>query len=260
MPKFAANLSMLFTEHDFLDRFQAAADAGFTAVEFLFPYEFQPDEIATRLTAANQQLVLHNFPPGNWEAGERGIAILPDRVAEFRSGVDWAVAYAKELGCPQLNCLAGLAPEGVDPALLRETLIGNLKYAAERLKKAGLRLLVEAINTRDMPGFFLHHSDQAIAVMDEVGADNLFLQYDVYHMQVMEGDIANRLARLLPRVGHIQIADTPGRHEPGTGELNYPFLFGHLDRIGYDGFVSAEYRPLASTEAGLDWFAAARVG
>ncbi|WP_306027149.1 hydroxypyruvate isomerase [Stappia sp. MMSF_3263] len=260
MPKFAANLSMLFTEHDFLDRFQAAADAGFTAVEFLFPYEFQPDEIAARLTAADLQLVLHNFPPGNWEAGERGIAILPDRVAEFRSGVDWAVAYATELGCPQLNCLAGLAPAGVDPALLRETLIDNLKYAAARLEKAGLRLLVEAINIRDMPGFFLHHSDQAIAVMDEVGADNLFLQYDIYHMQVMEGDIANRLERLLPRIGHIQIADTPGRHEPGTGELNYPFLFGHLDRIGYDGFVSAEYRPAASTEAGLDWFAAARVG
>jgi hydroxypyruvate isomerase len=260
MPKFAANLSMLFTEHDFLDRFQAAADAGFTAVEFLFPYEFQPDEIAARLTAADLQLVLHNFPPGNWEAGERGIAILPDRVAEFRSGVDWAVAYATELGCPQLNCLAGLAPEGADPALLRATLVDNLKYAAERLERAGLRLLVEAINTRDMPGFFLNHSDQAIAVMDEVGADNLFLQYDIYHMQVMEGDIANRLARLLPRIGHIQIADTPGRHEPGTGELNYPFLFGHLDRIGYDGFVSAEYRPVASTEAGLDWFAAARVG
>jgi hydroxypyruvate isomerase len=260
MPKFAANLSMLFTEHDFLDRFQAAADAGFTAVEFLFPYEFQPDEIAARLTAADLQLVLHNFPPGNWEAGERGIAILPDRVAEFRSGVDWAVAYAMELGCPQLNCLAGLAPEGADPALLRATLVDNLKYAAERLERAGLRLLVEAINTRDMPGFFLNHSDQAIAVMDEVGVDNLFLQYDIYHMQVMEGDIANRLARLLPRIGHIQIADTPGRHEPGTGELNYPFLFGHLDRIGYDGFVSAEYRPVASTEAGLDWFAAARVG
>ncbi|WP_428699866.1 hydroxypyruvate isomerase [Stappia sp.] len=260
MPKFAANLSMLFTEHDFLDRFQAAADAGFTAVEFLFPYEFQPDEIAARLTAADLQLVLHNFPPGNRVAGERGIAILPDRVAEFRSGVDWAVAYATELGCPQLNCLAGLAPEGADPALLRATLVDNLKYAAERLERAGLRLLVEAINTRDMPGFFLNHSDQAIAVMDEVGVDNLFLQYDIYHMQVMEGDIANRLARLLPRIGHIQIADTPGRHEPGTGELNYPFLFGHLDRIGYDGFVSAEYRPLASTEAGLDWFAAARVG
>lgn len=260
MPKFAANLSMLFTEHDFLDRFQAAADAGFTAVEFLFPYEFQPDEIAARLTAADLQLVLHNFPPGNRVAGERGIAILPDRVAEFRSGVDWAVAYATELGCPQLNCLAGLAPEGADPALLRATLVDNLKYAAERLERAGLRLLVEAINTRDMPGFFLNHSDQAIAVMDEVGADNLFLQYDIYHMQVMEGDIANRLARLLPRIGHIQIADTPGRHEPGTGELNYPFLFGHLDRIGYDGFVSAEYRPVASTEAGLDWFAAARVG
>jgi hydroxypyruvate isomerase len=260
MPKFAANLSMLFTEHDFLDRFQAAADAGFTAVEFLFPYAYQPEEIARRMTAAGVQLVLHNLPPGNWEAGERGIAILPDRVAEFRSGVDWAIAYATELGCPQLNCLAGLSPEGVEPDLLRETLVDNLKYAAERLEKAGLRLLLEAINTRDMPGFFVNRSEQAVAIMDEVGADNLFLQYDVYHMQVMEGDIANRLSRLLPRIGHIQVADTPGRHEPGTGELNFPFLFSHLDRIGYRGFVSAEYRPASTTEAGLDWYAAARVG
>jgi hydroxypyruvate isomerase len=257
MPKFAANLSMLFTEVDFLDRFDAAADAGFSGVEFLFPYGYEMGALQERLRRRGLTQVLHNLPPGDWDAGERGIAALPDRVEEFRDGVETALRFASVLGCRQLNCLAGIAPEGADPAELRETLVRNLKYAAERLDEVGIRLLVEPINTRDIPGFFLSTSVQALEILDAVCSPNLALQYDIYHMQVMEGDIAHRLTELLPRIAHIQIADTPGRHEPGTGELNYPFLFAHLDRIGYDGWVSAEYRPETTTGEGLGWFAEA---
>jgi hydroxypyruvate isomerase len=197
--------------------------------------------------------VLHNLPAGDWDAGERGIACLPDRVAEFRSGVGQAVEYAAALGVPQLNCLAGRTPAAVDPALVHRTFVDNLRFAAAALKKAGLRLLIEPINTFDIPGFHLHGTQQALDILDEVGSDNAFVQYDIYHMQRMEGELAATLARCLPRIGHVQLADNPGRHEPGTGEIRYDYLFAHLDRIGYRGWVGCEYKPASGTEAGLDW-------
>lgn len=253
MPRFAANLTMLFNEVPFLDRFERAARAGFDAVEFLFPYAFRAAEIKARLDASGLKLVLHNLPAGDWDAGERGIACHPDRVAEFRAGVGKAIEYATALGVPQLNCLAGKAPAGVDDATLRATFVDNLKYAAAELKKAGLKLLVEPINTYDIPGFWLNRTAQAVAILDEVGADNAFVQYDVYHAQRMEGEIAATLEKQLARIAHVQIADNPGRHEPGTGELNWAFLFAHLDRIGYRGWVGCEYKPATTTEAGLGW-------
>jgi hydroxypyruvate isomerase len=256
MPRFAANLSMLFTEHAFLERFEAAARAGFRAVEFLFPYAHEAQAIRARLQAHRLELVLHNLPAGDWDAGERGIACLPDRVAEFRDGVERALDYARVLGVRQLNCLAGKAPAGVDEAVLRRTLVDNLRHAAQRLRTAGLRLLVEPINTYDIPGFYLNRTSQALDLIDEVGADNLYLQYDLYHAQRTEGELAATLQRHLPRIAHIQVADNPGRHEPGTGEIAYGFLFEHLDRIGYDGWVGCEYKPAATTEAGLGWMAA----
>ena len=253
MPKFAANLTMLFNEHDFLARFDAAAKAGFQAVEFLFPYAFPVAEIKARLQANGLQLVLHNLPAGNWEGGDRGVACDPARVAEFRSGVAQAIEYAAALGVPQLNCLAGKAPAGVAEADLRRTFVANLRFAAAELKKAGLKLLIEPINTFDIPGFYLSRSTQAIDILDEVGADNAYLQYDIYHAQRMEGELAATMSKYLPRIGHIQLADNPGRNEPGTGEIHYPFLFRHLDRIGYAGWIGCEYKPAGSTEAGLGW-------
>ncbi|WP_119353184.1 hydroxypyruvate isomerase [Azohydromonas sediminis] len=253
MPRFAANLTMLFNEVPFLDRFERAARAGFDAVEFLFPYAFPAAEIKARLDANGLKLVLHNLPAGDWDAGERGIACHPDRVAEFRAGVGKAIEYATALGVPQLNCLAGKAPAGVDDATLRATFVDNLKYAAAELKQAGLKLLIEPINTYDIPGFWLNRTAQAIAILDEVGADNAFVQYDVYHAQRMEGEIAATLEKQLARIAHVQIADNPGRHEPGTGELNWAFLFAHLDRIGYRGWIGCEYKPATTTEAGLGW-------
>ncbi len=253
MPRFAANLTMLFTEVPFLDRFERAARAGFQAVEFLFPYAFAAEEIRRRLDAHQLQLVLHNLPAGDWDAGERGIACLPDRVEEFRAGVATAIAYAKALGVTQLNCLAGKAPAGADPALLQHTLVDNLRFAAAALREAGIKLLLEPINTADIPGFFVNRTAQALALLDEVGADNLFLQYDLYHAQRMEGELAATLEKHLPRIAHVQLADNPGRHEPGTGEINYPFLFAHLDRIGYRGWIGCEYKPATTTEAGLHW-------
>ena len=253
MPKFAANLTMLFTEHAFLDRFEAAAKAGFKAVEFLFPYAWTAEEIKQRLDANGLTLVLHNLPAGDWDAGERGIACHPDRVSEFRDGVGKAIAYAKVLGVGQLNCLVGKAPAGVPEDLLRHTVIENLRFAAAELKKAGLRLLIEPINTFDIPNFYLSRTVQAIEILDEVGADNAFVQYDIYHAQRMEGELANTAQKYLARIGHVQLADNPGRNEPGTGEINYAFLFTHLDRIGYDGWIGCEYKPTATTEAGLGW-------
>ncbi len=255
MPNFAANLTMMFNEVDFLDRFAAAAEAGFTGVEYLFPYPYDKDELAEKLAQHGLAQVLHNLPAGDWGAGERGIAILPDRVAEFQAGVDSAIAYAKALNCPQVNCLAGVAPEGVDGEVLQATLVENLRYAAGRLGAAGIKLLMEPINTRDIPGFYLNRTHQAAALQDQVGSDNLFIQYDIYHMQIMEGDLAPTIEANLDRIAHIQLADTPGRHEPGTGEINYPFLFGHLDRIGYSGWIGCEYKPATETTAGLGWFA-----
>jgi hydroxypyruvate isomerase len=253
MPKFAANLTMLFNEHAFLDRFERAAAAGFTAVEFLFPYEHEAQEIKTRLDAHRLQLVLHNLPAGDWAAGERGIACHPDRVAEFRDGVARGIAYAKALGVGQLNCLAGKALAGVADEKLRRTLVENLRYAAGELKKANLKLLVEPINTFDIPGFYVNRTAQALAILDEVGADNAYLQYDLYHAQRMEGELAATVEKHLPRIAHIQLADNPGRNEPGSGEINYAFLLRHLDRIGYAGWIGCEYKPAAGTDAGLGW-------
>ncbi|QDL53345.1 hydroxypyruvate isomerase [Rhodoferax aquaticus] len=253
MPQFAANLTMLFTELPFLDRFDAAAQAGFDAVEFLFPYAYSAQDIRSRLDANGLELVLHNLPAGDWDAGERGIACHPERVAEFRQGVETAIRYAQALGVKQLNCLVGKAPAGVAPEVLRSTVVDNLRYAAKELKTAGLRLLIEPINTYDIPGFYLSRTAQALDLLDAVGADNAFVQYDVYHAQRMEGEIAATLSKHLPRIGHVQIADNPGRNEPGTGELNYRYLFAHLDRLGYTGWVGCEYKPATTTLAGLGW-------
>ncbi len=253
MPKFSANLSMLFTEAPFLDRFGLAAKAGFEAVEFLFPYAFSAQEIKQRLDANGLKLVLHNLPAGDWEAGERGIACLPDRTDEFRSGVARAIEYATALGVPQLNCPAGKAPIGADDAVLRKTFVANLRFAAAELKEAGLKQLIEPINTYDIPAFYLNRTAQAIGILDEVGADNAFVQYDIYHAQRMEGELAATMQKYLARIGHIQLADNPGRNEPGSGEINYPFLFAHLDRIGYRGWIGCEYKPATTTEAGLGW-------
>lgn len=254
MPRFSANLSMLFTEHDFLDRFDAAASAGFKGVEYVGPYDHAPEAVAARLKKNGLAQVLFNLPLGDWSKGERGIAVLPDRIDEFKKSIDTAITYAKALNCPQLNCLAGIAPDGIPHADLEDLFVHNLSYAAKRLDEAGIRLLIEAINTRDIPGFFLNTSKQALDIIDRVGSNNLWFQYDIYHMQIMEGDLARTIEQNLDRVAHIQLADNPGRHEPGTGEINYPFLYEHLDRIGYKGWVGAEYKPKAGTEAGLGWF------
>ena len=253
MPRFAANLTMLFNEVAFLDRFAAAAEAGFAGVEYLFPYGYPKDALTERLRAHGLVQVMHNLPAGDWDAGERGIACHPDRAGEFQDGVETAIDYATALGCERLNCLAGIAPAGVDAEKLRETFVANLGFAASALANAGMTLLTEPINTRDVPGFYLCHTAQALSIIDEVGAPNLRLQYDVYHMQIMEGDLAATIERNLSRIGHIQIADTPGRHEPGSGEINYRFLFGHLDRLGYDGWIGCEYKPAAGTAEGLGW-------
>lgn len=260
MPRFAANLSMLFTGHAVRDRFAAAARAGFRAVEMQFPYAVAAADLRQCLDDNGLTLVLHNFPAGNWEAGERGIACHPDRMGEFRAGVDKALAYATVLGVEQLNCLSGIAPEGVAPAQVHDTLLSNLAYAASALKAQGLRLLIEPINTFDVPGFYLNRTAQAVSILDQLGADNAFVQYDIYHAQRMEGELASTLHRFLPRIGHIQLADNPGRHEPGTGEINFRYLLGQLDAWGYGGYVGCEYTPhdpgATGTEVGLTWMAA----
>ena len=253
MQKFAANLSMLFTEVPFQDRFAAAAKAEFQGVEYLFPYAFPKEEIADQLNSNKLIQVLFNLPAGDWEAGERGIGCHPDRVGEFQEGVGKAIDYAKALGCKQINCLAGIAPAGAHADELYRALVENLRFAASKLKGAGILLIAEPINTYDIPRFFLNTSAQAIALFDEVGSDNLKLQYDIYHMQRMEGELAGTMERLLPRIGHIQLADNPGRNEPGTGEINYPFLFGVFDRLEYGGWIGCEYKPLTTTSAGLGW-------
>ena len=254
MPKFAANLTMLFNEVPFLDRFERASMAGFSAVEFLFPYAFAANDIKARLDAHKLTLVLHNLPAGDWDAGERGIACLPGREDEFRAGVGKAIEYAKALGVRQLNCLAGIAPNGADAAQLRKTFVTNLRFAASELGKSGLRLLIEPINTFDIPGFYLSRASQAFDILAEVDVNNLFVQYDIYHAQRMEGELAMTLQKNLAQIGHIQLADNPGRNEPGTGEINYPFLFAHLDRMGYSGWIGCEYKPATTTNSGLDWF------
>jgi hydroxypyruvate isomerase len=255
MPKLAANLTMLFNEVDFLDRFSEAARAGFKGVEFLFPYAFEAAQIAERLDANRLELVLHNLPAGNWEAGERGIACNPARKAEFQDGVGKATEYAKALGVKQLNCLVGIKPQGVTDGQAYGAVVDNLKFAAGALKAEGIRLLVEPINTFDIPGFYLSGTEQALGIIGETGSDNIRLQYDIYHMQRMEGELAATIKANLAMIGHIQLADNPGRFEPGTGEINYRYLFGMLEEIGYTGWIGCEYKPKAGTAAGLKWIA-----
>ena len=253
MIKLAANLTMLWNEIDFLDRFDAAAKAGFTGVEYLFPYAYPKDALAERLRRHGLKQVLHNLPAGDWAKGDRGNACDPARVGEFEDGVGKAIDYARTLGCTQVNCLAGIAPAGVDPEKLRATFVSNLRFAADKLGAAGMRLLVEPINTFDIPGFYLSHTQQALDIIRDTGSSNLFVQYDIYHMQRMEGELANTIKANLAKIAHVQLADNPGRNEPGTGEINYRFLFGFLDSIGYDGWIGCEYKPKNSTDEGLGW-------
>lgn len=253
MPKFAANLSMLFADAPFLDRFARARQAGFAAVEFLFPYAYPAEQIAARLRQHQLKLVLFNLPPGDWDAGERGLACHPQRIDEFRASVATALAYATTLGVTQLHCMAGKVPPGVSAGQARAAYLDNLRYAAAQLAPAGVNLLIEPINHYDMPGYFLNRSSQAIGIIREAACPNLFLQYDIYHMQRMEGELSNTIQANLPLIRHMQIADTPGRHEPGSGEINYRHLFAFIDQIGYDGWLGCEYNPAAATEAGLGW-------
>jgi hydroxypyruvate isomerase len=253
MPRFAANLTMLFNELEFLERFAAARQAGFRGVEYLFPYPYKKEELAGRLDEFGLTQVLHNLPAGDWGKGERGIACLPGRVGEFQEGVGSAIEYAHALRCTQVNCLAGIAPADADAGVVRATLVSNLKFAAAQLGAAGIRLLLEPCNTRDIPGFYVNRSQQALDIIAEVGSANLFLQYDIYHMQIMEGDLAPTMLRNLSRIAHLQLADNPGRHEPGSGEINYPFLFRTLDEAGYKGWMGCEYKPARGTVEGLGW-------
>ena len=252
MPQFCANLTLLYNEHSFIDRFAAAAKAGFKGVEYLFPYDYDKGELREQLDRHNLVQVLHNLPAGDWAKGERGIACHPARVGEFQDGVGKAIEYATALGCKQVNCLAGICPDAPEDRQ-RAAFVANLKFAALKLKESGVKLLIEPINTIDIPGFYLTGSRQALEIIDEVGSDNLFLQYDIYHMQVMEGDLARTIEKNLARIPHMQLADNPGRNEPGTGEINYPFLFEHIDRIGYSGWIGCEYKPKTTTDAGLGW-------
>jgi len=255
MPKFNANLTMLYNEVDFLERFAVAARAGFTGVEFLFPYAFEKAVLAEHLQANGLTLVLHTLPVGDWDQGDRGVAVFPDRVGEFQEGVGQGIAYAKALGCAQLNCLVGMTPQGVPEDKVFATLVDNLRFAAEALGKEGIRLLVEPLNDQDMPGFHLVRTADALRVFDAVNHPNLWLQYDIYHMQIMEGNLTHTIREHLSRIAHMQLADVPGRNEPGTGEINYPNLFRFIDEAGYDGWIGCEYRPAGRTEDGLGWVA-----
>lgn len=254
MPKFAANLSMMFNEVPFLQRFGAAADSGFTGVEYLFPYEFPAEVLAEQLRKHNLENVLFNLPPGNWAAGERGITCLPGREEEFRAGLATAIDYAKRLNTARVHAMAGIVPQDANPAAVQATYLANLKYAAAEFAKHGVTLLIEAINTRDMPGFYLSTQAQAYAVLEEVGAPNLRMQMDCYHMQIMEGDLAVKLRKYAAYCAHVQVAGVPQRHEPDTGEVRYSYLFDLLDEIGYSGWVGCEYRPAGKTVDGLGWF------
>jgi hydroxypyruvate isomerase len=253
MPKFAANLSMLYADAPFLDRFALAHASGFDAVEFLFPYACEAEQLRERLRRYQLKLVLFNLPCGDWNAGDRGMACDPRRIEEFRAGVQSALDYARELDVTQLHCMAGKLPAGLEPERAHATYVDNLRYAAAQLAPHGIKLLIEPINYYDIPGYFLNHSKQALDIIAETGSPNLFLQYDIYHMQRMEGELSNTIRANLPMIKHMQIADTPGRHEPGTGEINYRHLFRFIDEIGYDGWLGCEYNPAAGTDAGLGW-------
>jgi len=253
VPRLAANLSLLFPDLEFPARFAAAARAGFRHVEYQFPYAWPASEVARWAHEARVEVVLHNLPGGDFAKGDRGIACLPPRCDEFRAGVARAIEYARAVNCPRLNCLSGVIPAGAERARYAETLIENLAFAAGELKKAGIALMVEACNTRSVPGFFLHSSRQVLEAIDAAGSDNAYLQYDIFHMQIMEGDLAKTIERLLPRIGHMQLADVPDRHEPGTGEINFPWLLERIDRLGYGGAIGCEYNPRGDTLAGLGW-------
>jgi len=265
MPRFAANLSMLYPELDFLDRFEAAAKDGFAAVEYLFPYAYEARELAARLAANGLKQVLFNGPPGDWERGERGLACLPGREAEFRAGVLKAIDYAAALDCPRIHVMAGLVPEGVERETVQPTYLENLRWAAVEAARAGRDLLIEPINTRDIPRFFLNRQDHAHEIVAEVGALNVQVQMDLYHCQIVEGDVAMKIRKYLPtgRVGHFQIAGVPERHEPDIGEMNFPYLFDVIDAVsgecGWRGWIGCEYRPKrggepGGTSAGLGWW------
>jgi hydroxypyruvate isomerase len=256
MLKFSANLTMLFNEVSFLDRFEKAAQAGFKGVEFMFPYDFDKDVIAEKLEKYKLEMVLHNLPAGNWAGEERGIACLPERVAEFQAGVGQAIEYAQALKCPRLNCMAGLASKGIALDKVRQTLVDNLRFAAKALNEAGIRLLIEPINNIDMPGFFLNYTPQALELIKEVNHSNLWLQYDIYHMQVMEGNLTITIRNNINKIGHMQLADNPGRHEPGSGEINFNNLLSFIDKLGYSGWIGCEYKPASKTEEGLGWLKA----
>ncbi|MCE5242123.1 MAG: hydroxypyruvate isomerase [Syntrophobacteraceae bacterium] len=251
--KFCANLTTLFNEVDFLSRFEAAAEAGFKGVECLFPYDWKKEDLAGRLRKHGLSLVLFNLPAGDWAAGERGTACVPGREGEFRDGIGPAVEYAKALGCGQINCLVGKTPAGVPADEIRRTLVDNLRFAAESLGKEGVRLLIEAVNSQDLPGFHMTRTVDALEIMDEVNHPNLGMLYDVYHMQIMEGNLTRTLLTHLDRIRHIHVADNPGRHEPGTGEINYANLLRALDKAGYSGWIGCEYKPAGKTADGLGW-------
>ncbi len=253
MPKYAANISMMFNELPFLERIDAAAAAGFLAVEFLFPYDYKAEDIAARLNANNIINVLFNMPPGDWANGERGIAALPGREEEFRRGVDTSITYAQTLGTRQLHVMAGIVPADSSIDEYRARYIASLKYAAARCAPHGLTLLIEPINLRDMPGYLLNKQAEAHAIRELVGAPNLKVQMDFYHAQIMEGDIATTFAKYRDHIGHIQIAGVPERHEPDTGEVNYAYLLALLDDLDYQGWVGCEYRPAQGTVEGLGW-------
>jgi hydroxypyruvate isomerase len=255
MPRFDANLSLLFNEVGFLDRFAAAAAAGFAGVEFLFPYAHEKDHLREIIARSGVEVVAFNMPPGDWDAGDRGLACDPRRRTEFQDSVGSSLEYAKALSCRRVHCMAGVRPRGLADDQLHGAYVSNVAFAARALQEHGITLLVEAINPRDLPGYYVTSSRQAFGLMDEIAAPNVRFQADLYHLQIVEGDLSHTLEAHRDRIGHVQIADTPGRHEPGTGEIHYAFLFDHLDRIGYQGWVGCEYRPATTTAAGLGWFA-----
>jgi len=253
VPRFAANLSMMFNELPFLDRFAAARAAGFEGVEFLFPYEVPAAELRARLNDAGLTQVLFNMPPGDWANGERGMASLPGRQAEFRESVKKALDYAAALDCRQIHCMAGIVPAGVSHTTATAVYAANLAWAAERTQPAGVKLVIEPINHRDMPGYFLNTQAQGAAIIAAIGSDRVGLQFDVYHVQTTEGDITKRMELHMPIIAHMQIADVPARNEPGTGEIGWSFVFRRMDELGYQGWVGCEYRPAGETVAGLGW-------
>jgi hydroxypyruvate isomerase len=255
MIRLSANLSTMFPEVPFLDRFEQAAISGFKGVEFWFPYQWELDKITEKLNKHSLEVVLYNLPPGDWEAGDRGIACIPGREDEFHQSLSLGIRYAKALGCQLLHCLAGIAPTGLPAAITHRTLVENLRFAAEATEREGIRLLIEALNSGRFPGFYLNQTRQAVELITEVGSSNLRILYDTFHMQIMEGNLTNTIKDKLPYIGHVQIADNPGRHEPGTGEINFENLLRFIDEAGYSGWIGCEYIPLNDTKEGLGWAA-----